>query len=241
MDPEYSRLYRDLHEHHWWWRAREAMIVELLRRLSPENGFGSILDVGCGDGLFLEHLQEFGTPGGLEPDQEIVSEETLRRWNIYLCPFDNHFVPDERYGLILMLDVLEHLADDDAALRRAAALLAPGGTLLLTVPAFRMLWTSHDDLNYHERRYTRATMFRALESTSLEILSLRYFFNWLFPVKLMIRAKEHVFGPQASPPRVPSKLLNLIYHSLCRCEQNLWGRLPLPFGSSLLAVGRSAR
>ncbi len=241
MDPEYARRYRDLHERHWWWRAREAMIVDLLRRLGPEAGFGPILDIGCGDALFFERLQEFGAPEGLEPDAQVVSEETRRRWNLHLCPFDDRFAPGRRYGLILMLDVLEHLIDDAAALRRAARLLVPGGALVLTVPAFRLLWTSHDDLNCHQTRYTRATMLRALASTPFEIVCLRYFFNWLFPIKLMIRAKEQILGRRSTLPRVPPRMLNHLFRSLSRCEQHSWGRLPLPFGSSLLMVGRRAR
>ncbi len=240
MDLEYARLYRDLHRRHWWWRAREAMVVELLRRLDPGDGFGTILDVGCGDGLFFERLEDFGAPEGLEPNGEVVSEETRRRWPLHICPFDGAFTPDRRYGLILMLDVLEHLPDEVAALRQAEALLAPGGTLLLTVPAFRVLWTAHDDLNDHRTRYTRATMLRALGSTSLEVFHLRYFFHWLFPVKLMIRAGESFRGGPPRTPRVPPGPLNRLFHTLCRFEQQSWGRLPLPFGSSLLAICRAS-
>jgi len=236
MDPEYARRYRELHERHWWWRAREAAVLDRLRRLRPQAGFGAILDVGCGDGLWLERLAELGDPEGLEPDAAVVSAQSRRRWRFHLCPFDDAFDPGNQYGLILMLDVLEHLPDDHAALRLAARLLRPDGLLVLTVPAFRMLWTAHDDLNFHRTRYTRAELVRALRGAGLSIRVARYFFHWLFPVKLLVRAKERIRGGEPRPPRLPPPRVNRMLYLTSRFEQRSWGRLGLPLGSSILAV-----
>lgn len=212
------------------------MLLDRLRRLRPSAGFGAILDVGCGDGLWLERLQDFGDPEGLEPDAALVSDESRRRWGFHLCPFDDAFEPGKRYGLILMLDVLEHLPDEGAALRLAARLLRPDGILVLTVPAFRILWTTHDDLNFHRTRYTRAELARAVRDAGLSIRTVQYFFHWLFPVKLLVRAKEQVLGGEPRPPRVPPPLLNRLLYLASRLEQRLWGRLGPPLGSSILAV-----
>jgi len=241
MDPEYARIYRELHERHWWWRAREALILERLRRLRPAAGFGAILDVGCGDGLWFERLCDFGDPEGLEPDAAVVSEERRRRFTYHLCPFDDAFDPGKRYGLIVMLDVLEHLPDEGSALRLAARLLRPDGVLVLTVPAFRLLWTAHDDLNHHRTRYTRAELVGALRDAGFSLRSARYFFHWLFPVKLLVRAKERLRGDEPRPPGLPPPRLNRLLYLACRLEQRTWGRLGLPFGSSLLAVALPGR
>ena len=107
MDPEYGSLYRTLYERHWWWRAREEAIVETLRATRPPSGWRSVLDVGCGDGLFFGRLAEFGTVTGVEPDAALVSDE--RRSLIHVGPFDRSFAPGRQYSLILMLDMLEHL------------------------------------------------------------------------------------------------------------------------------------
>ncbi len=235
MDPRYAQLYRDLHERHWWWRARERMILAQLRRLRPAAGFGAVLDVGCGDGLWFERLQEFGAPEGLEPDAAIVSDESRRRFSFHLCPFDESFDPGKRYGLVLLLDVLEHLPDEGAALGLAARLVRPDGKLVLTVPAFRALWTAHDDLNLHRTRYTRGELVRALAAAGFRVRDARYFFHWLVPVKLLVRARERLAGADPQPPRVPPAPWNRLFYLLSRLEQRLWF-LRLPFGSSILAV-----
>ncbi len=236
MDPQYGARYRELYERHWWWRAREEMLIELLARIAPPGGFGAILDVGCGDGLSFPYLGRFGEPEGIEADGALVSAQAQARGSIHIGPFDETFRPDRRYGLITMLDVIEHLDDDLAALRCAAALLDPGGLLVITVPAFRLLWTAHDDFNHHRRRYTAAGLGRLARQAGLVVRRRRYFFHWLFPLKLLVRLKE---GLAAGPPpmaEVPAPRVNRWFHGLSRLEQRTWGRLPWPLGSSLVAV-----
>ena len=238
MELDYAVRYRELYERHWWWRSRERFVEEHLRSRLPEGGFGPILDIGCGDGLFFDRLVHFGEPEGLEPDPSIVTDQGRGRGRIYEQPFDTDFDPGRRYGLILMLDVLEHLDDDVAALRRVHELLEPDGLLLLTVPAFRSLWTRHDDLNHHRTRYTRATLAPALEAGGLHITELRYFFHWLVPLKLLVRAKEALVAGEPAPPSVPAAPANRFFAGLSRLEQRTWGRLPWPFGTSLFAIAR---
>lgn len=215
------------------------MIVAVLERHAPPQGFGSILDVGCGDGLFFPELRRFGDPRGVETDADLVSEESRSR--IWIGAFDDTFDPAERYGLILMLDVVEHLDDDVAALRQAARLLVPGGLLVITVPAFRLLWTAHDDFNHHRTRYRRDGLVGAVEGAGLEVRSARYFFHWLFPLKLAVRCKERLLPRPPEIAKVPAPLSNRIFYGVSRLEQASWGHLPWPFGSSLLAVCRRPR
>lgn len=236
MDPEYGARYRRLYERHWWWRAREAFVVELLARLAPPGGFGPILDVGCGDGLFFRQLRRFGEPEGVEVDAALVSDEGRARGPIHVGPFDATFAPRRRFGLVTLLDVIEHLDDDAAALRRAAHLLAPGGLLIVTVPAFRSLWTAHDDYNHHRRRYTAAAFAAAAARAGVAVRERRYFFHWLFPLKLLVRLKEAAVPSPPRLPEVPPPALNRALYGVCRLEQHTWGRVHWPFGSSLLAV-----
>ncbi len=236
MDPEYGARYRALYEHHWWWRAREAYIVELLARLAPAGGFGPILDVGCGDGLFFPQLSRFGEPEGIEVDAALVSDAGRARGQIHIGSFDTDFEPPRRFGLITLLDVIEHLDDDAAALAHAARLLAPGGLLVVTVPAFRLLWTAHDDYNHHRRRYTRSLFAGAADRAGVEIREHRYLCHWLFPLKLLVRLKETLRAEAPAMPEVPSPGINRLFYRICRLEQRSWGRLAWPFGSSLLAV-----
>jgi SAM-dependent methyltransferase len=238
MDPEYGARYRRLYRHHWWWRAREERIVAELERLARgrPGGFGAILDVGCGDALFFPRLRRFGEPRGVEVDGALVSAETRESGAVHLGPFDDSYHPGRRFGLILMLDVIEHLDDDVAALRRAAELLDPGGVLVVTVPASPALWTAHDDYNHHRRRYTPRTLTAAARAAGLAVHRRRHLFHWLAPLKILVRAREALLPAELRMPEVPPPFWNRLFYAVSRLEQATWGRLPWPFGSSLLMV-----
>lgn len=238
MHPEYALRYRALYDRHWWWRAREALIVETLERLFPHGTGGPILDVGCGDGLFFEKLSRFGPVEGIEMDPTGVAPEGPWRDRIRLQPFDASFEPGKRYALVLLLDVLEHFADPLACLRRAVELLADGGAILVTVPAFRSLWTSHDEINRHFTRYRKGALEDLARRAGARVETARYFFVWMSPLKLAVRLKEAALGGKPAPPRIPPAAFNALFYRVSRLEQKLLGRAPVPFGSSLVAVLR---
>jgi 2-polyprenyl-3-methyl-5-hydroxy-6-metoxy-1,4-benzoquinol methylase len=239
MRDDYLKRYRDLYQQHWWWRAREKLILKTLRAQQPPGGWQKILDVGCGDGLFFDQLISFGEVEGVEPSAA-VSETGPHRSRIRTCPFDENFQPGKEFTLILMLDVLEHLADPAAALRHALTLLAPSGMLLVTVPAFKALWTNHDVINQHVTRYTRRTFRELARQAGMGIQGERYFFQWLLPLKLATRALERAMDLQPQPADVPPQWINTPLYLLSLLEQNTWGALPWPFGTSLMVWGRKS-
>jgi len=238
MHPEYARRYRELYAKHWWWRAREALILDELARLYTPGSGGTILDVGCGDGLLFEELARFGPVEGVEMDPTGVSPGG--RWvdRIHVRPFDQGFAPGKSYALVLMLDVLEHFAEPVPALARAVDLLDAGGAILVTVPAFPAQWTSHDEINRHFTRYTRASLLELARASGARVERSRYFFQWTSPIKLVVRLKEAVLGGEPAPPRLPPRWLNALFYALSRIEQKAVSVWPVPFGSSLLAVLR---
>jgi len=240
MRADYGERYRELYERHWWWRAREAAILEVLHAQQPPQGWRRILDVGCGDGLFFEKLARFGEVEGIEPVQDLVSEKGVYRSRIHIGSFDEGFQPGRKFSLILMLDVLEHLANPEAALRHALRLLEPQGRLVVTVPAFRLLWTNHDLLNQHFTRYTASSFRRLAHQAGLEIEIERYFFQWLFPMKLATRLAEWIFQLEPKPPEIPARWVNSLFYALSRFEYKTLSPLPMPFGSSMIVVGKRA-
>ena len=238
MDSDYGQVYARLYREHWWWRAREEFLMDMFAHL-PLAPQPRVLDIGCGDGLFFDRLIKLGARvEGLESSAELVSAATRQRYPIHLGPFDESFVPDQRYDLVLMLDVLEHLPQPLSALRQAAALLEPKGYLVITVPAFLMLWTAHDVLNHHLTRYTRRTLATLVAQAPLEICQQRYFFHWLAPLKLLTRCKERLWQTPPQPPRIAPRWLNAGLIGLSRLEARCFSRHPLPFGSSLAMVCR---
>lgn len=234
MDPAYAQRYRDLATRHWWWRARNDAVREVATRLLGPRRDASILDIGCGDGVLFPFFSRFGDVEGIEPDAAVVSEDSPWRQRIQLRPFDESFAPGRRYDLIVMLDVLEHIEDPRRALRQVHDLLADDGRLLLTVPAFQLLWTHHDQLNRHFRRYTKSGLLSDVQGSGLRVLESWYAFQWLFLAKLVERVRERVAGP-SPPEEVPAEGLNDALYRVCAVEQRVTGR-HMPFGSSLLAV-----
>lgn len=235
MDSAYAAAYPELHARHWWWRAREAYLLRLLRRRLPADGRRRILDVGCGDGLFLDALAPWGAAEGIEPDAATLSPAAAHR-KIHLGPFDRSYAPAHPFDLVLFLDVLEHIPDPTSALVRARELLVPGGEILVTVPAFPSLWTRHDTLNHHLHRYTRGTLDALARSAGLQVRWSRYAFLSVGLAKFGIRAKEALIDAPPAPPRIPAAPFNSFARWVAAADLALGDMIPFPFGSSLFAV-----
>jgi SAM-dependent methyltransferase len=238
MYEDYAKRYRDLYERHWWWRAREEVILSTLERLRPAGGFGRILDVGCGDGLLFSRLQELGDPEGIEADPAAVDPGGPWSNRIHIGSFDETFRPERTYGLVLLLDVLEHMEDPARVLAEAFSRLDPGGSVLITVPAFLSLWTSHDVLNHHVTRYTRQRLETLVRVSGGVVAHCAFFFRWMTPFKLLLHWKEAVIPAPPVTPRIPSNAVNRLLYGLSIAEQRVIGAVPIPFGSSLIAVAR---
>jgi len=238
VDPTYGQRYRDLYQRHWWWRARERVVLAELDRLRPSGGWRRALDVGCGDGLLFGKLRAYAAAvEGVEPDAGLVTQAMRDDGTIHVRPFDASFRPGRRFDLMLFLDVLEHLDDPQGAVAHAAELLEPGASVVVTVPAFMHLWTTHDDLNRHVTRYTRERMTALLEP-HFRVEKARYFFRWVHPAKVVQRAMEMVTRPRPAPPAIPPPPLNATMYAMSRVEEMVLAWSNLPVGSSLLVVGR---
>jgi 2-polyprenyl-3-methyl-5-hydroxy-6-metoxy-1,4-benzoquinol methylase len=235
MDREYALGYKSLYQNHFWWRARETFIIEILKNIVPAEGFGNILDIGCGEGLSFGFLSRFGKPEGIESDP-LLTENDGYGYKIYKAQFDSNFMPQKKYGCILMLDSLEHMPNPEQALDHAGELLADKGYLIITVPALMNLWTSHDDINHHFIRYSKKTLKPILIKSSFNIVTMRYFFQWMAPLKLIQRAKERVVHLENKPAQIPMKPINSVAYTLSRFEWFTYGRWFQSFGSSLLAI-----
>lgn len=237
MEALYGQQYRSLYGNHWWWRSRERYVLDMISECNLPCQ-AKILDVGCGDGLFFDALSKFGTPFGVEPDGALLSQ-TRWRDHIYNVSFDGGFQVDQQFDLVLMLDVLEHLDADSMALQKAVGLLKPNGKVLATVPALMSAWTAHDAVNHHRRRYNRAEFEALFRSAGLNVIFCRYYFVWTYFPKLLLSLKERVLGASTSETQtqIPSKVLNAMITKFSYFEHRFFHHLPIPFGTSLIAVG----
>lgn len=239
MEGDYGALYARLYREHWWWQAREAVLMDTLRGLRPPPS-SAILDVGCGDAVSFPALSAFGTVRGIEVDEGLLDPGGPFRDRISTRPLGDPVYDDPawRFDLITALDVIEHIDDDRGAVTAMAALLRPGGLLVVTVPAFELLWDRHDEINHHRRRYTAASLRRTLDVRGLELVRLRYLFRTLFLPKLMVRLLNAGRDREVAQHGIPAPAVNTAMRRVCVWEDRLLRRLPIPFGTSVMAVAR---
>lgn len=228
----------ELDDRHWWYRARRHIIADLIRRevLPPANA--KILEIGCGTGHNLAMLGGFGHVEGLELDDEAraLSERRLGR-KVMSSPLPElGEVPDSHYDLIGAFDVIEHIEDDAAALASIAAKLKPGGKFVMTVPAHQWMWSAHDVVNHHKRRYSRRSLKELVEHSPLKLEQVGYFNSFLFPLAIAERAASRLRRKDSADVKLPPALLNAALEKVFLSERYLVGRLPLPPGLSLFAV-----
>ena len=233
----YDRM-AELDGRHWWYRARRDILADLIARKIRLPQDARILEVGCGTGHNLEMLQRFGSADGIEidPAAREFAEQRLGR-PIGSAPLPEVAgVEDGAYDLVALLDVLEHVEEDRAALESLAKKLKAGGKILITVPAHPWMWSAHDEVNHHKRRYTRKTLRAAIEAAGLQVELLSWFNSLLFPLAAASRVAGRLTGSKDSGDKLPPKPVNSLFETVFRWERYALGRLPLPPGVSLVAI-----
>lgn len=234
---EYAKM-RSLEDRYWWFVARRELALDLVDRHLPAQG--KILDIGCGTGAVLEQLQKRSWAGGVDfsPHALQFSEE---RGLANLTLGDAQALPYEadQFDLTISLDTIEHVPDDERALREIYRTLKPGGTFIMNVPAFRWLWGPHDVALMHFRRYTRREVADKLAKAGFEVERVNYSVFFLFPIVVLKRLSEKFATgePEVKLPQV-SDSLNQKLIQLMRREANLSHRLLFPWGSSVVAIAR---
>jgi len=240
VQADYGQRYRTLWDGHWWWRSREAFLLAWIERLHERMPCRRILDVGCGDGLFFDRLQRFGQVEGIEPDASLVKDPRWRP-HIKVAPLEPGSFSPGAYDLALMLDVLEHIADDRSALSAAWSSLRTGGHLVLTVPALPLLWSRHDEANAHYRRYIPRHLRASLGAAGFEVETVRYFFFWTVAPMLLRRLLSPAgssHGAADYDVAIPPRPINWTFGALSRLEHAVGNRVRWPWGSSLLGIAR---
>lgn len=243
MESHIYELARAAEKDHWWFRGRRAVLRSVLRdRIVGRPGGSSILEVGCGNGGNLPLLREFGEVWGVEADATACRNASARG----VATVEQGALPDRlplngrRFDVVALLDVLEHIDAEQEAIRALRQQLSPTGSLLVTVPAYPWLWSRHDDLSHHARRYTRRSLAAALTSGGYVIDYITYFNAALFPLALArtVIEKAAPWSDPLAPITVPPRPINETFAAIFGMERFFIPRVALPFGVSLLAIAR---
>ncbi len=242
MEPSAYETLRLLEDTHWWCIGMRQVAWTLLDALPLPPADTRVLDLGCGTGGFLRELQGRWPAAGVD-----CAEIALRYCHARGLPglvqaSAGHLpFPDGTFGLVTCLDVLYHRAveDEGAALREMRRVLAPGGWLLVRVPAYRWLFSPHDLVEHGVRRYTAGTLRTLLEAAGFAVCRLTYANALLFPLaaawRLLSRAAD---GKPCCDLRPMPPILNRLLLEVLRLEARWLRRRTFPFGLSVLALAQ---
>jgi SAM-dependent methyltransferase len=240
MEAEVYARMAELDSEHWWFAARRKILESVIRRTVRPPPKAHILEIGCGTGHNLHMLSKFGTLEATELNEsarELASRRLGRKVEAAALP-DLSLFARSSFDLIALLDVLEHIADDRQAFEAIFSLLKPGGKLLVTVPANPWMWSAHDVAHHHHRRYRKRQLRALAESAGFTVDLLSPFNSLLFPAVAAARLAGKLTGRQAADDRLPPGPVNGLLRSVFSFERFLVGRVPFPFGVSLVLVAR---
>ena len=242
MDRDYELQTHRAEDRHWWYKGRRCVLDKVIDEL-PLPPDARILDAGCGSGRNMIELARRGTVTGVELSSTSVSLARSRQagdvieGSLLEMPF-----AAASFDLAVCLDVIEHLERDLDALRELRRVVAPEGSLLITVPAYQWLWSGHDEINHHHRRYTRRSLQLVAQRAGWRQVRTTYFNSLLLPVAIVLRALERLSRKPTESSLdlwVPPRPMNWLLERPLDLEAALIGRGGrIPAGLSLLALFR---
>ena len=227
-----------LEDSHWWFAGRRHVVLSQLEALSAR---GPLLDVGCGTGGTLAHLNGLGPGLGVDAAPQAIRFSRQRGLEVSLASGFDLPYRSASFQTVLALDVIEHVDNDVAMLRELRRVLSLDGLLLVTVPALPALWSGHDDANDHRRRYVRSALEDVITRSGLEIARLTYYNSLLLPLAALRKVLPGGGSDESGAhlERLPAPLNSLLAR-VFSSEATLLRYRDLPLGASLLAACRPA-
>ena len=228
-----------LESSHWWFVARRKIIQKAINNLDLPRNI-RILDAGCGNGDNLSLLSTFGDLVAFEKNEyALKTAKSKKIGEIYKAELPDKLpnTVKTNFDLIVLLDVLEHIDDDSKSLTTVRKLMNNKGIILITVPAFQWLWSEHDVIHHHKRRYSKSELREKLDSSGFRIKYISYFNTLLFPFALVERIGQKIFS--SSNPEIlelPNNKINFLLEKIFSLEAIFMNKISLPFGLSLVAI-----
>ncbi|OSZ78287.1 hypothetical protein CAP35_08500 [Chitinophagaceae bacterium IBVUCB1] len=244
MDKEYESLYHTEEETNWWFVSRRDMLLKYMDKYGIAKD-AKILDIGCGGGTFTALLHDKGYTNLYALDYSPEAIEQVKKKGIpNAFVMDGHHPEFEEntFDLIIASDSLEHLEHDETALKNWHHVLKRGGKAFILVPAYNFLWSEHDDVNYHFRRYTKNGLANKVTQAGFSVLYKGYNYVLLFIPTAIVRIAQKLLKPKRKKedadgqilllPRWVNKLLTVFQIA----ENSLSKHISFPFGVSAVVI-----
>lgn len=247
MIKEYVIKYAEQERTHWWFKARREILKSLISSVSLPTQ-AKILEVGAGTGMNMNYLYpEDATVIGVEPDKNMIQGfKCNERRKIIISAAENLplEIKDNAFDMITMFDVLEHIKHDEGMLSKLHSKLKAGGHLFVSVPAYQWMWSDHDVVNLHYRRYGLKELKSKLTNNGFKIIRASFFNSILFPFIAFVRVSvnaSRMFSTKKNKARKSSleyncEILNSAFYHIFRQEEKLLKQVNLPFGGSIFLL-----
>jgi len=245
MRESFEEDYHRLEENHWWFMGRRDIILSLIKAYFQDKEDIKILEIGCSGGPLLKRLLREGYRRVFGIDlspRAILLCKSRGVDNVLLMDGKEMGILTEKFDLLIASDVLEHIKDDKNAIREWYRVLKRGGIIICFVPAFGFLWSEHDELNNHFRRYTRKELIDLFHTVGMKILRASYWnFSLFFPT-LLLRTfcKLPLLNRfRFRQLREVGKVSNRVLGGLLKIENEVLMRgVNFPFGISAMVVAQ---
>ncbi len=231
----------DHDDRHWWYRGRRRVLNAVLDGIALPPG-AHVLDAGCGSGRELDELARRGRVAGVDVSDACVARARSRgHADVHRAAIEQLPFADATFDLVTCLDVIEHTPDDRATLAELRRVTRPGGLLVVTVPAYPSLWSAHDVVNRHFRRYRPASLRAAAISAGWSLVRDTHFNALLLVPAAVVRVARRGHGADADAGRselsLTPRALDPLLELPLRAEARLIGAgRRIAAGLSLLAV-----
>jgi len=243
MKRSYKLKYHKLEKNHWWFKARRDAIFRLIQQINLDNN-AKILDIGCSGGPVMQFLKKkgYGEIYGIDISKNAVRLcQKNKIKNVSVMDGAKPSFSNEKFDLIIASDILEHIKNDSSALVEWKRILKPGGKLIVFVPAFNLLWSRHDELNHHCRRYEKSELVKLLKKVNLKIRRSSYSnFSIFIPIALVRLYQRYFLKQKGGEDNQLSKInpqINGVLTIVLKIENLLLKFIDFPVGVSVFVVG----
>lgn len=258
FDSSEFSLRASIEDSHYWHVHRRAVLLDALRAFSPPEATSRLIEIGCGIGTVTTHLNDNGYVVDygdyFENALAIAKERANKRLGPELTASRKFLridatklLPFDGYDGVLLLDVIEHLPDDELVLRNVRGACK---WVLVTAPAFQFLWSPWDDIEKHKRRYTKKRLTEVLDRAGFDVVRTTYFFTPLFfaaATMKTLRALRHAIAKTPNAAHIgeltESKNVDALNRIVvgAHAPERIWlaAERTLPFGTSVLAIARA--